>query len=83
MITMFQRTGVRGFAFFSRGNPDDSALPHCIDSADALDFCVQVLGVSAEDVMRKFEQWCCVQDSGGCLCSNGALRETYTQKRAT
>lgn len=64
ILNLHERTGVRAFAIFSRGNPDDTALPYCVDSDGALDFFVQVLGLSAADVMRKFEQWNCTQDDG-------------------
>ncbi|KAJ7722867.1 hypothetical protein B0H14DRAFT_3900372 [Mycena olivaceomarginata] len=30
------RTGIRAFAFFSRGNNADPSLPHCVDSDNAL-----------------------------------------------
>ena len=56
--------GVRGIAFFSRGNTDDPALPHCIDSDDAMNFLVEVLGISPLDFLRKFELWSCTRDDG-------------------
>ncbi|KAJ7256858.1 hypothetical protein B0H12DRAFT_1232759 [Mycena haematopus] len=58
------RTGVCGVAFFSRGNADDPALPHIIDSGQATDFLAQVLQIDAADVLRKFEQWLCTREEG-------------------
>ncbi|KAJ7138736.1 hypothetical protein C8R43DRAFT_955214 [Mycena crocata] len=57
-------TGIRGFAMFSRGHPDDPSLPHRCDSDEALEFFAQVLGISSLDVIRRFEQWSCAQDDG-------------------
>jgi hypothetical protein len=61
-----ERTDIRGFAIFSRGNADDPALPHAVDSDGALDFFPQVLGISLLDALRKFEQWVVTQDEGMC-----------------
>ncbi|KAJ6603101.1 hypothetical protein B0H10DRAFT_2229866 [Mycena sp. CBHHK59/15] len=62
MLDLFERTGIRGLALFSHGNPDDAALPHCVDSDDVLAFFQQVLDISPLDLLRRFEQWSCTQD---------------------
>lgn len=64
MLDLFERTGIRSIAIFSRGNPDDAALPYCADSDDALNFFQEVLGISPYDLLRRFEQWSCNQDEG-------------------
>ncbi|KAJ7870833.1 hypothetical protein B0H14DRAFT_2571153 [Mycena olivaceomarginata] len=40
------RTGVAAFAIFTRGNPDDAAKPHIVDSDDASRFFIDVLKMS-------------------------------------
>ncbi|KAJ7094073.1 hypothetical protein B0H15DRAFT_799083 [Mycena belliarum] len=64
MLDLFERTGIRGFAMFSRGNPDDAALPVCLDSDDALDFFQQVYDIPWADALRAFERHCCTMDNG-------------------
>ncbi|KAF8178797.1 hypothetical protein K438DRAFT_1977632 [Mycena galopus ATCC 62051] len=64
LMDLYERTGIRGFTLLSRGHADDAALPHAVDSDDALNFFAQVMGMPTVDVVRKFEQWCCTQDSG-------------------
>ncbi|KAJ6609303.1 hypothetical protein B0H10DRAFT_1954728 [Mycena sp. CBHHK59/15] len=55
-LDLYKCTGICTFAFLSCGNPDDMALPHCLDSDDALDFFSQALDLAFIDVLRKFEQ---------------------------
>ncbi|KAJ6632012.1 hypothetical protein B0H10DRAFT_2250699 [Mycena sp. CBHHK59/15] len=62
MLDLFECTGIRGLALFSCGNPNDAALPHCVDSNDTLVFFQQVLDISPLDLLRRFEQWSCTQD---------------------
>ncbi|KAJ7200509.1 hypothetical protein GGX14DRAFT_372090 [Mycena pura] len=64
LINLYERTGVRAFAFFTRGNADDAALPAYIDSDNALDFFPQVMSQTTVDVCRKFESFSCTMDSG-------------------
>ncbi|KAJ6603185.1 hypothetical protein DFH09DRAFT_1301012 [Mycena vulgaris] len=61
-INLHARTGVRAFSMFSRGHPDDAAMPCFVDSDNARQFFQDVLDVSAYDLVRKFELWCCNQD---------------------
>ncbi|KAF8145172.1 hypothetical protein K438DRAFT_1992111 [Mycena galopus ATCC 62051] len=65
MKDLYERTGVRAFAMFTRGNPDDPSVPHIEDSDEARLFFLEVLKVDILDVMRKFEQWSCTRDFGG------------------
>ncbi|KAJ7077098.1 hypothetical protein C8R44DRAFT_896392 [Mycena epipterygia] len=62
LIDLDERTGTRGFAFITRGHVDDSQLPTFIDSGDSAKFCIEVLKVSAVDLLRRFEQWTCTRD---------------------
>ncbi|KAJ7707051.1 hypothetical protein B0H14DRAFT_3643868 [Mycena olivaceomarginata] len=62
LVNLYQRTGIRAFAVFSRSNSDDPTLPYCVDSDDALNFFLQVCNHDSFALMRKFEQWLCVQD---------------------
>ncbi|KAJ6602916.1 hypothetical protein B0H10DRAFT_1958057 [Mycena sp. CBHHK59/15] len=64
LIDLFERTGIRGIALFTRGNADDPTLPHCVDSDDAMEFFGQNLGIPAVDVLRRFESWSCTLDQG-------------------
>ncbi|KAF8190726.1 hypothetical protein K438DRAFT_1763168 [Mycena galopus ATCC 62051] len=64
LVDLYERTGVRGVAFFSRGNADDPALPHCVDSDEVMKFLLEVLEISPLDFLRKFEQWNCTRDDG-------------------
>ncbi|KAF8185593.1 hypothetical protein K438DRAFT_2020020 [Mycena galopus ATCC 62051] len=65
MKDLYERTGVRAFAMFTRGNPDDPSVPHIEDSDEAHLFFLEHLKMDILDVMRKFEQWSCTRDSGG------------------
>ncbi|KAJ7766269.1 hypothetical protein B0H14DRAFT_3895178 [Mycena olivaceomarginata] len=62
LVNLYQRTGIRAFAVFSRSNSDDPTLPYCVDSDDALNFFLQFCNHDSFALMRKFEQWLCVQD---------------------
>ncbi|KAJ7787121.1 hypothetical protein B0H14DRAFT_3581293 [Mycena olivaceomarginata] len=64
LLDLFERTGIRGFAFFARRHADDPSRSHCVDSDDALDFFTQGLDMTAPHFMRKFEQWSCNLDEG-------------------
>ncbi|KAJ7772494.1 hypothetical protein B0H14DRAFT_2632322 [Mycena olivaceomarginata] len=57
------RTGVAAFAIFTRGDPDDAAKPHIVDSDDASRFFINVLKMSPLDAVRKMEQWACTHDT--------------------
>ncbi|KAJ7612797.1 hypothetical protein DFH06DRAFT_1344884 [Mycena polygramma] len=57
LFDLHERTGVRGFAMFTRGNIDDSAQPSFVDSGDARDFFQEVFQISYLDIVRRFEMW--------------------------
>ncbi|KAJ7840352.1 hypothetical protein B0H13DRAFT_2366289 [Mycena leptocephala] len=60
---LFERPGVRAFAIFSRGSPEDPAAPHIVDSDDARQFFQRSFGKSFVDFVLKFEHWSCTQDT--------------------
>ncbi|KAJ6565123.1 hypothetical protein B0H10DRAFT_1965806 [Mycena sp. CBHHK59/15] len=62
LLDLFEHTGIRAFALFSRGNPNNAALPHSVESNNTSTFFQQVLGISPLDLLRCFEQWSCTQD---------------------
>jgi hypothetical protein len=64
LLDLFERTAIRGFAFFARGHADDPSCSHCDDSDDTLDFFTQGLDMMAPHFMRKFEQWSCNLNEG-------------------
>jgi hypothetical protein len=64
LTNLYERTGVRAFAVFSRGNADDDTLPQAVDSDNALEFFLQEMGTDQLDVMRKFEHYSCTMDEG-------------------
>jgi hypothetical protein len=64
LLDLFERTGIRAFAFFARGHADDPSRSHCVDSDDALDFFAQGLDMTVPHFMRKLEQWSCNVDEG-------------------
>ncbi|KAF8141013.1 hypothetical protein K438DRAFT_1995399 [Mycena galopus ATCC 62051] len=62
LLDLYERTGIRGIAIFSRGCTDDPGIPHAVDSDDALEFLQQELDMDPFDFLRKFEHWCVMQD---------------------
>ncbi|KAJ7132560.1 hypothetical protein C8R44DRAFT_731216 [Mycena epipterygia] len=55
--SLYERTGTRGFGFFTRGHIDDAAMPTMVQSGDAAAFCIEVLKKPAVDILRLFEHW--------------------------
>ncbi|KAJ7809276.1 hypothetical protein B0H14DRAFT_2608171 [Mycena olivaceomarginata] len=64
LVNLYQCTGIRAFAVFSRSNSDDPTLPYCVDSDNTLNFFLHVFNHDSFALMRKFKQWSCVQDDG-------------------
>ncbi|KAJ7020578.1 hypothetical protein C8F04DRAFT_1274883 [Mycena alexandri] len=56
-LNLYERTGIRAFAFFSCGSLDDAFLLTFAGSGDAAAFCVEVLKMPAVDILRLFETW--------------------------
>ncbi|KAJ7701519.1 hypothetical protein B0H17DRAFT_1128301 [Mycena rosella] len=56
MTALFERTGTRGFALFTRGHLDDTSMPAALQSGEVLAFCVEVLKKPAVDILCLFEQ---------------------------
>ncbi|KAF8338599.1 hypothetical protein F5887DRAFT_982590 [Amanita rubescens] len=56
------RTGVRAFAFISKGHLTDVSAPGWLGSGDALAFFPAVMKMSVEDFSAKFEHWSVTQN---------------------
>ncbi|KAF7341886.1 hypothetical protein MSAN_02044200 [Mycena sanguinolenta] len=65
LIDLHERTGVRAFAVFSRGNGDDAALPHYVESGGAISFFPDELRIPSVEALRRFERFACTCDNGG------------------
>ncbi|KAJ7706802.1 hypothetical protein B0H17DRAFT_890344, partial [Mycena rosella] len=74
MTALFERTGTRGFALFTRGHLDDTSMPVALQSGEALAFCVEVLKKPAVDILCLFEQWSCSRgsDNHQAMCAQTA-----------
>ncbi|KAJ7661842.1 hypothetical protein B0H17DRAFT_1144489 [Mycena rosella] len=65
LLDLYERTGIRGFAVLSRGNPDDVSLPHVVDSDDCMNsFLKKAYNISGLDLLRNFEYHSCIMDDG-------------------
>lgn len=64
LVDLFERTGVRAFAMFSRSHIQDMAVPHIVDSDNARAFFQQTFGKSHMQFLMKFEQWSCNVEKG-------------------
>ncbi|KAJ7794383.1 hypothetical protein B0H14DRAFT_3557412 [Mycena olivaceomarginata] len=85
MEALAQRTGMVGFAMFSRGHIHDKTLPTECQSLGALDFFEDIVGENFRDVGEKFELWwidtlqlMCKQVNKGILA--GLVSATGTKK---
>ncbi|KAJ7612135.1 hypothetical protein FB45DRAFT_1037062 [Roridomyces roridus] len=63
---LYHRTGILGFAFFTRGNFNDVLAPVSMESGDALGFCSEILGREPELINTMLELWA-VQKSAGAI----------------
>ncbi|KAJ7650540.1 hypothetical protein FB45DRAFT_859303 [Roridomyces roridus] len=61
---LFLRTGILGFAFFSRGNYNDVLEPVSMELGDALGFCSEILGREPELINTMLELWAIQKSSG-------------------
>ena len=65
LLDLYERTGIRGFAVLSRGNPDDASLPHVVDSDDCMNsFLKKAYNISGLGLLRNFEYHSCIMDDG-------------------
>ncbi|KAJ7886683.1 hypothetical protein B0H13DRAFT_2535003 [Mycena leptocephala] len=62
LMDLYERTGVRSIALFTRGHPDDPSVPNVVDSDETRSFFQEALGVPILDVLRLLEQWSCTRD---------------------
>lgn len=61
---LYERSGMYGFALFSKGHIHDKTMPFVVQSKGAANFLRESLGVDPMDALAKFEQWCCARDGG-------------------
>ncbi|KAJ7073292.1 hypothetical protein B0H15DRAFT_957358 [Mycena belliarum] len=64
LLDLFERTGIRALAIFTRGHPDDAAKPWGCDSGNALNFFEEELDISYVEVIRRYEAFSCRKDKG-------------------
>ena len=57
MYALADRTGNYGFAFFTRGHFDDTAMPEWIATPGIEKFMIDVLHMDPNDLVRAFEHW--------------------------
>ncbi|KAJ7857277.1 hypothetical protein B0H14DRAFT_3447978 [Mycena olivaceomarginata] len=79
IIALHSRTAVRGFAMFTRGHPDDSAMPSFVESDEASKFFEDTFDCSVWDVVRKFELWSCNRDKMNNRNDIDAVRKYITE----
>ncbi|KAJ7608143.1 hypothetical protein FB45DRAFT_1039805 [Roridomyces roridus] len=63
---LYHRTGIMGFAFFTRGNFNNVLAPVAMESGDALGFCSEILGREPELINTMLELWA-IQKSAGAI----------------
>ncbi|KAJ7839847.1 hypothetical protein B0H14DRAFT_3697277 [Mycena olivaceomarginata] len=78
IIALHSRTAVRGFAMFTRGHPDDPAMPSFVESDEASKFFEDTFDCSVWDVVRKFELWSCNRDKTNNRNDIDAVRNQIT-----
>lgn len=61
-MNLFERTGTRCIAMFTRGHVDDGFIPTYVESGDSMDFFIQTYKTPGLDYVRHFEQWSCLKD---------------------
>ncbi|KAJ7071766.1 hypothetical protein B0H15DRAFT_741436, partial [Mycena belliarum] len=64
MTTLAERTGMMGFAMFTRGHIHDTTVPVTIQSWGALDFFREIIKKEALDVAALLELWAVSRDRG-------------------
>ncbi|KAJ6525390.1 hypothetical protein B0H19DRAFT_1276185 [Mycena capillaripes] len=79
LMDLYECTGTYGVALFSRGNIDDAFIPAYAESGGAFAFFLRSLKIAGLDVLRLFEQWCCVQDRAPERDSIKALKNEITK----
>ncbi|KAJ7726081.1 hypothetical protein B0H14DRAFT_3519191 [Mycena olivaceomarginata] len=67
-----------GFAMFTRGHPDDPAMPSFVESDEASKFFEDTFDCSIWDVVRKFELWSCNRDKVNNRNNIDAVRNQIT-----
>ncbi|KAJ7614316.1 hypothetical protein B0H17DRAFT_1152979 [Mycena rosella] len=62
MTSLTERTGMAGFAFFSKGHVHNTMVPTEVESWDALTFFRDILHLEPRDVGAQFELWAVARD---------------------
>lgn len=57
MHGLADRSGSYGFAFFTRGHLDDTAIPEWVATPGVEKFFIDVLKMDPNDLVRAFEHW--------------------------
>ncbi|KAK7040637.1 hypothetical protein R3P38DRAFT_2374949, partial [Favolaschia claudopus] len=65
LVELYERTGTRSAAFFTRAHPNDPAIPCMVDCEATRNFFLDVLKIDHLDVVRKLELWACTRDQEG------------------
>jgi hypothetical protein len=76
------RTGVRAFAFISKGHLTDVSAPGWLGSGDGLAFFPAVMKMSVEDFSAKFEHWSVTQNRRKCKI-NFSFCISYKKRSST
>ncbi|KAJ7806943.1 hypothetical protein B0H14DRAFT_3483723 [Mycena olivaceomarginata] len=79
IIALHSRTAARGFAMFTHGHPDDSAMPCFVESDMASKFFEDTFDCSVWDVVRKFELWSCNRNKTNNRNDIDAVRKQITE----
>ncbi|KAJ7826158.1 hypothetical protein B0H13DRAFT_2121348, partial [Mycena leptocephala] len=80
LMDLYERTGVRSIALFTRGHPDDPSVPHIVDSDETRNFFQEALGLPVLDVLRLLEQWSCTRDKEVAELLSAGLRKIKNNK---
>ena len=67
MNSLAERTGNYGFAFFTRGHLDDTAIPEWIATPSVEKFILDILKMDPDDVVHAFEHWGVLQGKSTCF----------------
>ncbi|KAJ7857368.1 hypothetical protein B0H13DRAFT_2356992 [Mycena leptocephala] len=77
MTALAERTGMVGFACFTRGHLHDKTVPCEIESWGGLDFFPQMMKVDPRDLGTKFELWSVAREKG--VLGEDTLRSMRTE----
>jgi hypothetical protein len=78
MRALSERTGAHIITFMTRGHVDDQVVPGWYATSGTMHFFMDVLNLSAWDVLRMFEQWACAKSSSKFTPLSAVLKLTGT-----